>query len=382
MWLPAMIMRRWLIAASIVLVLGAIVIWTIRPSPFQEWLGAAGLANVTPLSILRAWVDDQLAPMTPLGVFSLFPVAEFLIALALLAALLVLVILLLASWRTRRPGSWLARPIPLLRLARIGIRVRTALALIAIVGLELGWEIVAWRSWRLREHYRSLVANYASSEAVSRESLQRLERALASLDGDAPEWPGDTRTAAARAADRAYQRDQLRRDFAELSRRAAASGELRRKYERALADPSVPVPPDPPRVVVLDEPPPGPYLWIARGEYARALADCDELIRLYPDLLEAHESRARILATCPDARYREGKLAVAAATRAAELTNWKNAHVLETLAAAYAEAGDFAGAVRWQQRALERLVAMGIDPNIDQDRLALYQAAKPFRMRR
>jgi hypothetical protein len=88
------------------------------------------------------------------------------------------------------------------------------------------------------------------------------------------------------------------------------------------------------------------------------------------------------LATCPDARYRDGKLAVAAATRAAELTNWKDRNVLETLAAAYAEAGDFASAVHWQQRARERFVAMGFSPNFNQDRLALYQASKPLRMRR
>src|SRR5262249_54658162 len=134
MRLPTLVMRRWLIAASILLVLLATAIWTIRPSPFQKWLGGTGLGNVTPLSILRGWIDDQLAPMTPLGFFSLFPVAELLIALALLAALLVLSILLLAHWLIRRPGSWLTRPIPLLRLPRIRMRVRAGLVLIALLG--------------------------------------------------------------------------------------------------------------------------------------------------------------------------------------------------------------------------------------------------------
>ncbi len=396
MRLFTLILPRWLIAALILLVLGAVLIWTIRPSPFQEWLGGVGLGNLTPLPILRAWVDDQLAPLTPLGFFSLFPVAEFLIPLALLAALLVLVVLLFAPWWTRRHGSWLTRPISLLRLPRIGMRVRTALALIAIVGLDLGWETVAWRNWRLRDHYRNRLANYTSSEATWREELRRVERQLASLDAVDPERPGDTRTAAARAAQRAYQRDQLRLQAAELSQQVAAYSELRRKYERAVADPSAPVPPDPPRVV-SDQPPPGPDLWIAQGEYARALAGCDELIRLYPDLVEAHERRAWILATCPDARYRDGPRAVVSATRAAELTTWKNGVVLETLAAACAEAGDFAAAVHWQQRARERITAewqevvrerfapggMGLDPKPEQDqRLALYKAGKPFRMRR
>src|SRR5262249_55623068 len=158
------------------------------------------------------WIEDQLAPMTPLGFFSLFPVAELLIVLALLTALVVLSTLLLTYWRIRRPGSWLTRPIPLLRPPRIRMRVRAGLVLIALLGLDLGWETVAWRNWRLRERYRSLVANFTSSEAVSRDALQRVERELASLDADAPEWPGDTRTGAARAAARAYRRDQLRRE--------------------------------------------------------------------------------------------------------------------------------------------------------------------------
>jgi hypothetical protein len=87
------------------------------------------------------------------------------------------------------------------------------------------------------------------------------------------------------------------------------------------------------------------------------------------------------LATCPGARYRDGKLAVVSAARAAELTSWKDGHVVETLAAACAEAGEFAGAVRWQQRAGERFLATGFGPIDYQDRLALYQAGKPFRAR-
>jgi hypothetical protein len=111
------------------------------------------------------------------------------------------------------------------------------------------------------------------------------------------------------------------------------------------------------------------------------LVECDELIRRYPDLYGAHQTKAWILFTSPDASYRDGRRAVAAATRAAELTNWKDGSVLSALAAAYAEAGDFASAVRWQEQAVQRPTS-GSNSTIDRDRLALYKAGKPFRMPR
>ncbi len=64
-------------------------------------------------------------------------------------------------------------------------------------------------------------------------------------------------------------------------------------------------------------------------------------------------ARAWIWATCPDSRYRDGKQAVESATRACELTGWKSPDELDTLAAAYAESGDFTAAAKWGQQAAE-----------------------------
>ena len=385
LWLLA---RRWIIAISIVLVLLGLVIWTIRPSPFGEWLGAEGMSNSgTPLSILRTWANGRLAPMTPTGFITLFPLSDLLILLALLAALCGLLVLLPTHWRNRQAESWSTRSISLARLPRIGMRVRTAMILIAIIGIDLGWEIVAWKNWRLREQYRGRAAMHGQQEDRWRESLLTAESQLASLGAETSARPEDTETPAARAALRAFSRDRLHQQSAFASSHAAYSAELRRKYERAAADPLSPVPPGPPPP--SEREPLRQGIFMSACKYAEALADCDELIRLYPDLPWAYQRRAWILATCPDAKIRDGKLAIAAATRAAELTNWKDARGLATLAAAYAEAGDFASAVRWQQRGLEleqeflkRFPPPGggmVAPSVVEGRLVLYKAGKPFR---
>jgi hypothetical protein len=315
--------------------------------------------------------------MTPIGFISLFPVADLIILVALLSALSILLVLLMALWRDQSSGSWLTNTFPLHWIPRIRLRVRTPLVVIAILGLELGWEVVAWRSWPLRNTYLGQVGHYTGREADCAKRLQEIEKQLAAIDAGAPLWhENETSTAAARAADRDHYRDRLRRESSHLSARADVYRQLRRKYERAAADPLRPLPADP----LLPEAPIEPIDWLGRGQYAQALAGFEEEIRSYGDYAWAFERRAWILATCPDTKLRNGKLAVAAATHAAELTKWKDENVLATLAASYAESGDFASAVRWQQRALERSAATGADAKWYEDRLTLYKAGKPYRL--
>ena len=84
------------------------------------------------------------------------------------------------------------------------------------------------------------------------------------------------------------------------------------------------------------------------------------------------------MATCVDAKYRDGKKAVESATTACELSQWKNAYHVDTIAAACAEAGDFEAAVKWQTKA-NALYAAGEEREKAQARLKLYQEKKPYR---
>jgi tetratricopeptide (TPR) repeat protein len=116
-----------------------------------------------------------------------------------------------------------------------------------------------------------------------------------------------------------------------------------------------------------------------RGQLAEALAHYGAARRLKPNNAGVLTSLARIWATAPHAMFRDGRKAVESATRACELTGWKNAVVLDTYAAACAELGDFDRAVVCQARASE-LVTGEKQKDDFRSRLRLYQAHQPYRL--
>jgi tetratricopeptide (TPR) repeat protein len=90
------------------------------------------------------------------------------------------------------------------------------------------------------------------------------------------------------------------------------------------------------------------------GNYKASLADLDKVISLRPEgtYPSALNSRAWLRATCPDASFRNGKQAIEDAKVACGATIYRKAAFVDTLAAAYAEAGDFDSALRYEERAV------------------------------
>lgn len=108
-------------------------------------------------------------------------------------------------------------------------------------------------------------------------------------------------------------------------------------------------------------------LYAMQEKWDLALADMNTALRLDPNDIEANVSLGWVLATCTETKLRDGAKAVTLATRACELTRWKSPRPLATLAAAFAETGNFTGAVQMQRKAIE------VTPEKDPVR-AYYQA--------
>jgi tetratricopeptide (TPR) repeat protein len=114
-----------------------------------------------------------------------------------------------------------------------------------------------------------------------------------------------------------------------------------------------------------------------KGDLAGALEDYTDAIRLDPRDQDSLNGRAWIQGTSRDARFFRPQNAVADATKACELSKWNHDGHLDTLAAAYAAAGDFKRAIEWQEKAISLAPA---DGKADfESRLQLYRTGKPFR---
>jgi tetratricopeptide (TPR) repeat protein len=113
------------------------------------------------------------------------------------------------------------------------------------------------------------------------------------------------------------------------------------------------------------------------GRFAEAISDFQQALTSDEENGEAYRSMAWLMATCPDARFRDAERAQIAARAAARLLGDHDPFVLDALAAAHAAAGHFDQAAEFQSRAIAKLPPDG--RREFQSRLALYQSHRPFR---
>ena len=115
------------------------------------------------------------------------------------------------------------------------------------------------------------------------------------------------------------------------------------------------------------------------GQYSNVVAVLHKAILFDPNDDSSYNQLAWIKATCSDASVRNGKEAVSAASKACELTEWKDWEYIDTLAAAYAEAGDFKRAVEFQEQALRTGNPSELEQKVMRERVALFKDSQPFR---
>jgi len=120
---------------------------------------------------------------------------------------------------------------------------------------------------------------------------------------------------------------------------------------------------------------------ISIGDHERALADLERAHAVRPDDTGVLNNLAWLLATSPEESLRDGKRAVELATKACEATEWKEAHIMSTLAAGYAEQGEFEKAREYSRKAVETGDVNDEVRGQLENELASYRDEKPWRER-
>src|SRR4029077_15339024 len=123
-------------------------------------------------------------------------------------------------------------------------------------------------------------------------------------------------------------------------------------------------------------------VYVHLHKYADASKEYNFLISLHParvTLARALSDRAWFQATCPDSSFRNGQQAVKDAKAACSIMQWKDEDMIDTLAVAYAETGDFNSAVQYASQALSVKVISPNSTKLFQQHLALFQQRKAIR---
>jgi len=117
-----------------------------------------------------------------------------------------------------------------------------------------------------------------------------------------------------------------------------------------------------------------------QGQIEEAVREYEAALKSNPGSVPAQNNLAWLLATAADPKLRNGKKAVELAEQAVLATDGHNPVFLHTLAAAYAENGDFTKALAAANDALEIANANGITSLAEslRSKIALYQSGSPY----
>ncbi len=118
------------------------------------------------------------------------------------------------------------------------------------------------------------------------------------------------------------------------------------------------------------------------GRRAEAVVDYERALKLQSHEIGLLNNFAWLLATAPEDKLRDGHRAIVLATDACRQTDYKQDYILSTLAAAYAETGDFESARKWATQAVEAKSISAIEESQKDElkkELQSYKANKPWR---
>src|SRR5438445_3947274 len=117
------------------------------------------------------------------------------------------------------------------------------------------------------------------------------------------------------------------------------------------------------------------------GQSVEAVKHYEKALEISPQSVSALNNLAWLLATGSNASLRNGARAIQLATQADQLSGGTNALVLRTLAAAYAEAGQFGKAIESARNAMQLGRSQGDDSLVTelQQQIALYELGLPYR---
>lgn len=123
-------------------------------------------------------------------------------------------------------------------------------------------------------------------------------------------------------------------------------------------------------------------MYLYAGQHKQAVADFDKALELDPADSGVLNNYAWTLSTSPFPNIRDGERAVELASKACELTQYDAPHILSTLAAALAEAGQFEEAVKRSEEAIAKAEELGTLDGYDgqlEAELSSYKSDQPWR---